>query len=912
MAVECEKRKCVSVLWLCALCSMTSGITEAQEASSENAVVNSSPVEDRALPMTFEELRADGARRSKYLGRPLHASDAQIENPRRNPDVFEREIKPILQQACVSCHGPDAEEGNVRIDTLDPDLLHGQDVNWWLEILAVLTNGEMPPADADKLPDNDRAALVDWLSNEIHTASTVRRATGGHSSFRRMTRYEYRYAMQDLLGLSFDFAKDLPPEARSDDGFQNSSELLHMSVTQLETYRQLARRALQRATVRGERPHVIHWGIAMKEAADREWPKHAKQLEQVKEQLKDDPEKQQQELERLAADFRKPHGRPYYRELSSGNTVRAEWRYNGAAYAFQPVEFDPQFSESFDHVAVIPSGRNQHLTIELGDTIPDEGMLRVRVRASRTLNDATHIPSLQLEFGFQASNEGRAEVRVSDRDTPIDATSDAPQIYQWDVPLGEIYPRNSFRGVSKMGDLPSPSEFIRFVNSSDPQGGHGEIQIDYVEVTAPVYDQWPPESHRQIFFDSPHRDNETVYAREVLTRFLSRAWRRSLSDADIEQKLRLFHAMRAECDGFEDAMTEVLASVLSSPDFLYVVQREVAGTTQLSAHELATRLSIFLWCSVPDQPLLQLAAGNELHDAAVLTGQVKRMLADPRSQRFAEHFVHQWLDMQLLDFLAVQKTSDPELKEAMQQEPIAFFQEILRNDESVLNFIHSDYMMANERLARHCGLSDVFGNHFRRVPIDSVPQRGGLLTQSGLLAMNSDGTDSHPLKRGVWLLKSLLNDPPPPPPPAVPQIDLADPKIAQMTLKQRIEDHRNHAACLSCHAKIDPWGIAFENYDALGRWRDQVNGQPVDSASLLFNHQKLDGMDGLKRFLLQNRQDQFVRAMVHKLTTYALGRPLTFSDHAAVDNLTADVRRNGDGLATMIRLIVTSDLFQSK
>ena len=178
--------------------------------------------------------------------------------------------------------------------------------------------------------------------------------------------------------------------------------------------------------------------------------------------------------------------------------------------------------------------------------------------------------------------------------------------------------------------------------------------------------------------------------------------------------------------------------------------------------------------------------------------------------------------------------------------------------------------------------------------------------------MNSAGADSHPLKRGIWLLESLLNDPPPPPPPVVPEIDLADPEIAKLTLKQRIEDHRNHAACMSCHVKIDPWGIAFENYDALGRWRNQIQGKPVDATSLLFNKQKLAGMEGLKRFLLKHRQDQFARAMVYKMTTYALGRPLTFGDYASVNRIAADLRKQEDGLATMVRLIVTSELFQSK
>jgi hypothetical protein len=320
---------------------------------------------------------------------------------------------------------------------------------------------------------------------------------------------------------------------------------------------------------------------------------------------------------------------------------------------------------------------------------------------------------------------------------------------------------------------------------------------------------------------------------------------------------------------------------------------------------------LFLWCSVPDDTLRKKAASGELADAASLRQEVDRMLKDPRAERFAEQFVHQWLDMQLLDFLTL-KNADPLLKESMQKEPIAFFHEVLQNNESVLNFIHADYMMADERLAVHCGLRDVRGNLFRRVALKDNLHRGGLLTQAGLMAMNSNGTDSHPLKRGVWLLRCVLNDPPPPPPAAVPIIDLADPEIVKMTLKQRIENHRNQAACFSCHAKIDPWGIAFENYDALGRWRNDVNGTPVDASSLLFNQQELNGSDGLKRFLLQNRQDQFVRAMVHKLSTFALGRPLTFSDHSEIENITASVRQQDDGLATMINCIVASDLFQTK
>ncbi len=863
---------------------------------------------------TLDELKVEGARQSLLKHQLAQALETKKTLPEL--DRFRIEIEPVLKKHCVGCHGPEKAKARLRIDTLNPNLLEGHDVDWWLEILTVLGNGEMPPPDESKLSGQDRSKAMDWLSGEIRMASIARRAKAGHSSFRRMTRYEYNYALQDLLGLPWEFARDLPPEAHSEDGFQNSSETLHMSVAQLETYRILARRALLRATVSGPRPPMLHWGVAMEQAGQIEWKKQAAELEKAKAEFKEDPEKQNRELDKLYDRFTKPHGKTYFKDRTTGRTARHTWDYGGAKHAIAPTDSPPEVPRTFDHVAILPHGGNQKLVVELGEKVPDDGILRVRVHAARTPSDDDRVPSLQLEFGWQASNEGRALLRVSDKDHPITASPDQPQIYQWDVPLGDIYPRNSVRKTSTMGSMPNPSEHIRLVNSS---ASPAEIQISYVEVAAPVYDQWPPKSHVRIFFNSPNRDDEPVYAREVLTSFMSRAWRRQVGDEDIDQKVRLFRAMRKSCDTLEEAMVEVLAAVLSSPEFLYIVRGDSPGESErssrpprLTAHELATRLSMFLWCSVPDDRLLELADDGQLRHPKVLADELRRMLMDVRSRRFSEHFVGQWLDMQLLDFVKLEGAVDPFLKEAMQREPVLLFSEMLRRDESVLNFIHTDYTMADERLARHYGLKDVAGNHFRKVSLDLNDRRGGLLTQAGLLAMNSSGKDSNPLKRGVWLLKSLLNDPPPPPPPAVPEIDLANPEIAKMTLKQRLEDHRNHEACMSCHAKIDPWGIALENYDALGRWRDQIEGKPVDATSRLFNDEPLNGMDGLKRFLLMNRQDQFVRAITHKMTVYALGRPLTFADRAGVEAIAAKVRKDGDGLATLVRHVASSELFLSK
>ena len=318
---------------------------------------------------------------------------------------------------------------------------------------------------------------------------------------------------------------------------------------------------------------------------------------------------------------------------------------------------------------------------------------------------------------------------------------------------------------------------------------------------------------------------------------------------------------------------------------------------------------------LPDETLLELASAGRLGDDEVLRQQVSRMLADRRATRFSKHFVQQWLKMQPLEFLSPTRGEDgldDALLESIKQEPIALFADMLRHNSSVLDFISSDYLVVNERLAKHYGIPGVQGNDFRRVSLPTESNRGGLLTQAGLLTMNSDGEDSHPVKRGVWLLTNLLNDPPPPPPPAVPEIDLSDPEIAKLTLKERIEDHRDHAACLSCHQKIDPWGIAFENYDAMGRWRDQIDGTPVDATSVLPNKASLDGMKGLKEHLLQDRQEQFVRAALEKMASFALGRQLDFGDRAGVTDITRRVRESGDGIRTLVMCLATSELFRSK
>ncbi|MEC7881518.1 MAG: DUF1592 domain-containing protein [Verrucomicrobiota bacterium] len=835
----------------------------------------------------------------------------------------------------MGCHGPLKQKGEFRIDTLDPNLLKGKDVKWWLEVFDVISNGEMPPEDVEEqLADTEKASIIDWLSKEIQTASQVRRIEKGHTSFRRMTRYEYKYVLQDLLGVPLDFSRDLPPETSSEDGFKNSSEMLQMTAVQFEQYRQIALKALKQATVRGERPKTVYYGISMKAAAKRINAKYSTNIERTRELIKEQgipfdswwfQTRLEEAIEKQTEKFPRDHNGIHYRDLVTGQGIGPRWSYNGAKYAWTPTLTRPEVPTISPDVIVIPA--NARYIVDLGDGLPDSGNMRVRIRAAQYSAKEKHPPTLRLYFGNQASNDSRVAVRAGGRDITVTAHPDKPEFYHWDIPLSEIT-RNAYRHITKLGDLPNPAEFLSFHNDSSAKVA---AKIDYIEIIAPTFKQWPPESHSRIFFQEILHHDEEKYAAAILTSFMSRAWRKQVTKKEVDQKLSLFIKLRPSCKDFQEAIIEVLSAVLSSPKFLYVVQnseRNVArGADRITDFELASRLSFFLWSSTPDTELLSLAKAGKLRNPEILQSQTLRLLTDSKVKRFTHHFTRQWLGLELLDFLKIDSKAflttpdgttknngrfDPLVLESMRKEPVAFFEEILKHNHSIMDFLHSDYIMANDRLAEHYKMPEVIGNELRAVKLRTPDRRGGVLTQAGLLAMNSDGKDSHPLKRGIWLLENLLNDPPPPPPPAVPEIDLADPEIMKLTLKQRMASHRDDPACLSCHAKIDPWGIAFENYDALGRWRNKIGNNPVDAKGILFNKYELKGMQGLKAYLLNNRQEQFTRALTHKLAAYALGRPLNFGDRSRVDLIASNLQKKGSGLRDLVILIVKSDLFQLK
>ena len=726
------------------------------------SIVGSEPetpsVRETTEPESLQSARQSGRNNSRLLrqanseGGILAAEASAI--PEANLGEFQRYVSPILNQSCLPCHGPQRSEGQLRIDELSPDLIHGTDSEKWREVYNAVVNSEMPPEDEPdcQLSDEDRARIIDWISQEMSKAPIAVRDKSQPSSFRRMTKYEYRNALEDLLSVSLSTSNRLPQEVASEDGFKNSSALLQMSAMQFETHRDIGLDALHRAIVLGDRPVPVRYRISMLEQIGKP-PSNKKKPRDSEFFDKDDSDYDKKRRGRVLLNLETGQGIAFQEGSISPITEPPEEK---------PPEEKPteeELGEISPVVLVLPA--SNEVKWNLDRFLPDLGTMRVRIRAGRSNNNPEQHAALRLIFSAHTSNDANFSQVISQHDIPVIASA-------------------------------------------------------------------------------------------------------------------------------ADEMSQQTISHI----------------------ELASRLSFFLWSSIPDEELLDLAEQGALADPSVLNAQVIRMLADPRSSRLADTFVPQWLGTDGLD--SVTHITDGSLKESMREEPIAFFREVLSSNSSCLDFIHSPYVVINETLANHYRIAGVSGPDFRKVALEESAHRGGILTNAAILAMNSDGKDSHPLKRGVWMLKRILQDPPPPPPPNVPEVDLTDPEILKMSLKDRIADHRNKPACVSCHAKIDPWGIAFENFDAMGKFRTEIQGQEIDAKSLLLNKQELDGIEGLKRYLLVHRQDQLCRSMVDKLCGYALGRPMSSADRTQVDRITLEFRKQDDRLGDLIQLIVSSNLFKSR
>jgi hypothetical protein len=531
---------------------------------------------------------------------------------------------------------------------------------------------------------------------------------------------------------------------------------------------------------------------------------------------------------------------------------------------------------------------------------------------------------------------------------PLNAAAQQDLVDYFDVPADKptvvefVRPMETGQTIriitDNLGALPPEVKKVGAENYKGPG-----LVVQWVEVEGPLMESWPPESHRRLLgdlkqvkapdVDRPERvevtsANPEADAERIIREFARRAFRRSVTDDELKPFLARIKTKLDEGNSFEQALRVGLRSVLVSPHFLFF--REKPG--RLDDYALANRLSYFLWSSMPDAELLRLAEKGELNKPEVLKAQVERMLGDPKAAAFTENFVGQWLALRAINSTMPDRMLYPEyddiLKESSVKETKLFFDEVLKNDLSLTNFVDSDFAIVNGRLARHYDIPGVEGMEFRKVAIPPDNPRGGVLTMASVLKVSANGTTTSPILRGAWVLERILGTPPPKP---NVDVEAVEPDIrGATTIREQLAKHRSRAECAGCHAKIDPPGFALENFDVIGGWRENyrsigdgtptivngrrvryLNGPPVDAADVLPDGRAFTGIEQYKQLLLADK-DQLARALAEKLLTYATGAEPTTADRADVDAIIGRVRDKEYGFRSLIHEVVASKTFQSK
>lgn len=566
------------------------------------------------------------------------------------------------------------------------------------------------------------------------------------------------------------------------------------------------------------------------------------------------------------------------------------------------------------HVAGLPVGTRGGIRIDWN--FPRSGTYQVQVRLMRDRND-------ELE-GLRGRHQldvllDRKQVHRFTIERPAqghdDHEVDAALIAEFPVTAGRHQVGVTFvDNGSPLLETDRQPLNVHFNFYRHPRLGPA---VHEVTITGPMGESVPgdSESRRRILAKVPVRSDDAEdaedCARQVLTPLLRRAYRRPVTEDDLQAPMTLFRDAYAEHHEFEAGIERALAGILVNPQFLFRIERETSPVSDL---ELASRLSFFLWSSLPDDELLTLAESGQLSRPEILEQQTLRMLADARADSLITNFADQWLYLRNLDTVTPDARLFPDvdqnLRDAFRKETELLFQEVLRNDLSVLRLVKSPHTYLNERLARHYGIPHVIGDHFRRVEVTPDQHRGGILRHGSVLSVSSYATRTSPVLRGKWVLENLLGSPPPPPPPDVPT--LQDSTVsASLPLRERLAAHRDNAACASCHQRIDPVGFALENYDAVGRWRDMELEHPVNSSGGLPDGSEFEGVEGLENALLQ-RPDVFVRTLTEKLMVFALGRGLTPEDGAAVRRIVSDAAKTDYRFSAIVQGVVLSSPFRMR
>jgi hypothetical protein len=773
----------------------------------------------------------------------------------------------FLNQYCVACHNEKLTTAGFSFHSLDisKPSVHAEQ---WEKVIRKLRTGTMPPLG---LPRPDPAAydaLAGWLESEIDRAAAARPNPGRSNTVHRLNRTEYNNAIRDLLALDVDVRPLLPGDETADGSFDNNADVLTITTSHLERFLSVARQVTRLATGLPPTTPVVE---------TFEVPLHVVQDDRQSEDL--------------------PFG------SRGGLAVRYHFPADGE-YLIK-VRLRRQYQDY-----IMGMGWPQHIDIRV------DGKLVKRFRVG---GEARGRPS-PASFAGAGNSFGDPEWEK------YMFTADDPLEVRVPVQAGPRVVGVSFvREMWEPEGVPQPQQRGRVLTND-------ELYMDYASVASvriggPYQIRGPAQdtpSRREIFVCQPGAAaEEKPCAARILARMARRAYRRPVTDRDVQDLLQFFEPGRQDGGSFDAGIQFALERLLVDPDFLLRVQRDPPGVVPGEAYlvsdlELASRLSFFLWSSLPDETLLDLAEKRSLGELRNLKQQARRMLDDPRSTRaLVNDFAAQWLNLRRVAEVVVDPRSypnfDQSLLQAFQQETELFLASTLRDDRSVLDLLRADYTFVNERLARHYGIPGVYGSRFRRVTLPNPVQRGGLLAHGGLLAATSYPDRTSPVLRGKWLLDNIFGMPPPPPPPGVSNtLPESRRGVRPASIRARLEQHRNNAACAGCHSLIDPVGFALENFDVLGAWRtaDEA-GNPIDATGAWQNGRKLEGIAGLRAMLL-DQPELFVGAVTEKLLAYALGRRLEYYDRPAVRQIVRDSAAREYRWSSLILGIVESPAFRMR
>ncbi len=758
----------------------------------------------------------------------------------------------LINQYCVTCHNERAKTAGLMLDKLDIDHA-GEHADAWEKVVRKLRGGMMPPQG---MPRPDQASidgLITWLQTSLDQAEAAH-PDPGRAPLHRLNRTEYANAIRDLLGLKVDVSDLLPADDESN-GFDNIAEVLRVSPSLLEAYL----------------------------AASRE----------VSSLAVGDPK-----TGPVSASYRVP----------------------------------PDMAQD-EHIEGLPLGTRGGILIHHNfplDADYDFNVILLRnIVGYLTGMEFPHQLEISIdgERVFLAPVGGEEDLKLVDTNLALAGdTLDARLRTKVHVKAG---PHNVAVSFLRRDSAESDEPLEPFTRDLDLQNMNGIPLIDHVQVTGPFNASGTGDtpSRRRIFVCTPANSkdapagskDEVGCARQILTTLARRAYRRPVTDADMETLLSFYQTGRNQGGSFEAGIESSLRLILASPKFLFRSEpdpsRVAAGSVyHVSDLDLASRLSFFLWSSIPDDELLNVAEQGKLKDQAVLDREVRRMLADPKAEALVTNFAEQWLFLRNVQSVSPDEATfpnfDDNLRQSFRRETELFFESIVKEDRDVMDLLTANYTFVNQRLAKQYGIPNVYGSRFRKVTLTNDARRG-LLGQGSILSVTSVPTRTSPVIRGKWIMENLMGTPPPAPPPNVPALKDQAQGGKILSVRQLLEEHRKNAPCSTCHAVLDPLGFALENFNAVGEYRTRDASGPIDSSGQLADGTKITGVVGLREALLKH-PEYFVGTLTEKMLTYALGRPLEYYDMPVVRGIVQGAAKSDYRFSSLIEGIVKSEPFEMK